>query len=140
MSRGSIENARVKKEITESLFALLEKKNFSEITVTDIIRGAGVARASYYRNFESKESIIEEYMNSIREEIMRDVHYADDIDIYNADNVLNGFERSLSYFLKNKSYILSIYNNGFGSLIQRIFNRYIEEFAGNMPQNSIEHY
>ena len=140
MSRASMENSRVKKEIINSFFNLLAKKQFSEITVTDIVKNAGVARASYYRNFSTKEAIIEEYMNSFYDLIMKDIDYDDDENIFNKNNVLDGFERALSYCMVNKSYILSIYNNGFGSMIQDIFNNYIEYFAGNMPQNSIEQY
>lgn len=65
MSRGSQENERVRKEITEALFSLLLRKEFSEITVTDIVTEANVARVSYYRNFETKEAIIEEYVDSV---------------------------------------------------------------------------
>lgn len=140
MSHGSIENAKTKKKITESLFILLKKKNFSEITVTDIVNTAGVARASYYRNFSSKESIIEEYMNTLRQEIIPDVEFTDDSNIFDYERIINSFERSLTYSLKNKSYILTLYKNGFGSLIQQILNRYIEEFAGDMPNNSIQKY
>ena len=38
MSKASMDNIRVKKQITEGLFPLLRKKPFSEITVTDIVK------------------------------------------------------------------------------------------------------
>lgn len=140
MSHGSIENAKVKRKITESLFMLLKKKKFSEITVTDIVSTAGVARASYYRNFDCKEAIIEEYMDMIHHEIIPESELTDDFDIFSYERIITGFERSLTYFLKNKSYILILYKNGFGSLIQEILNRYIEDVAGDMPCDSIERY
>ena len=58
MSKSSMDNQRVKNQIIEGLFSLLRKKAFSEITVTDIVKEAKVARASYYRNFQNKEEII----------------------------------------------------------------------------------
>ena len=58
MSKASMDNMRVKKQITEGLFSLLQKKPFSEITVTDIVKESKVARASYYRNFENSISLI----------------------------------------------------------------------------------
>ena len=51
-------NVEAKNKIVQALFTLLKKKRFSEITVTDLIKEAKVARATYYRNFECKEDII----------------------------------------------------------------------------------
>ena len=58
MDKRKEANLRVKKNITEALFALMDKKDFSKITVTDIIEEAKVARASFYRNYESKEDLL----------------------------------------------------------------------------------
>ena len=35
---------------------------------------------------------------------------------------------------------MTLYHNGFGNLIQQIFNRYTMEFAGNMSAHSVERY
>lgn len=140
MSKASKDNMRVKSQITEGLFSLLRKKSFSEITVTDIVKEAHVARASYYRNFESKEQIIEAAMDSLRDELMSDIPYDDDAHIFNQDNARAGFEKALTCCLVRKADLLTLYHNGFGSLIQQTFNRYIIEFAGNMSANSVERY
>ena len=140
MSKASMDNQRVKNQITEGLFSLLRKKSFSEITVTDIVKESRVARASYYRNFENKEQIIEAAMDNLRDELMSDIQYDDDAHIFNQENARVGFERALTSCLVKKADLLALYHNGFGSLIQQTFNRYIMEFAGNMPANSIERY
>lgn len=140
MSKASMDNMRVKNQITEGLFSLLRKKPFSEITVTDIVKEAKVARASYYRNFENKEQIIEAAMDSLRDELMSDIQYDDDEHIFNFKNTKAGFEKALTYCLIRKADLLALYHNGFGSLIQKTFNRYIMEFAGNMPANSLDRY
>lgn len=140
MSKASMDNIRVKNQITEGLFSLLRKKPFSEITVTDIVKESNVARASYYRNFENKEQIIEAAMDSLRDELMADISYDDDEHIFNLDNARNGFEKALTSCLIRKSDLLALYHNGFGSLVQQTFNRYIMEFAGNMSVNSVERY
>ena len=140
MSKASMDNQRVKNQITEGLFSLLRKKSFSEITVTDIVKEANVARASYYRNFQNKEEIIEAAMDSLRDELMADIQYDDDEHIFNQGNARAGFEKALTCCLVKKADLLTLYHNGFGSLIQQTFNRYIMEFAGNMPANSVERY
>lgn len=140
MSKASMDNMRVKNQITEGLFSLLRQKPFSEITVTDIVKEAKVARASYYRNFENKEQIIEAAMDSLRDELMNDIKYDDDEQIFNLENAKAGFEKALICCLIRKADLLALYHNGFGSLIQQTFNRYILEFAGNMPARSIDRY
>lgn len=140
MSKASMDNMRVKNQITEGLFSLLWKKPFSEISVTDIVKEAKVARASYYRNFENKEQIIEAAMDSLRDELMNDIQYDDDEHIFNLANAKAGFEKALTCCLLRKADLLALYHNGFGSLIQQTFNRYIMEFAGNMPAGSPSRY
>lgn len=140
MSKASMDNQRVKNQITEGLFSLLRKKSFSEITVTDIVKEANVARASYYRNFQNKEEIIEAAMDSLRDELMADIPYDDDEHIFNQKNAKTGFEKALTCCLVKKADLLTLYHNGFGSLIQQTFNRYIIEFAGNMPAGSATRY
>ena len=140
MSKAEMENKRVKRQITKGLFSLMKKKAFSEISVTDLVTEAGVARASYYRNFENKEAIIENVMDDLREELMKDIDYDDDASIFDAGNARRGFEKALSRCLTLKEELLILYKNGFGSLIQETFNRYTIEFAGNMPADSIERY
>lgn len=44
--------------ITESLLLLLKKKEYKDISITEICKKAGVTRMSFYRNFESKEDIL----------------------------------------------------------------------------------
>lgn len=140
MSKASMDNQRVRKQIADALFVLLRQKPFSEITVTDIVRKANVARASYYRNYENKEAIIEDAMDNIRNELMKDIDYYDDKRIFDKSNVLSGFTKALTACMVKKADLLALYNNGFGSLLQEIFNKYIMEFAGNMPASSIERY
>ena len=47
----------VENSLTQALFELMNRKPFSEITVTELVNHAGVGRATYYRNYTSKEEI-----------------------------------------------------------------------------------
>ena len=51
-------NQYTKHYIVEALGILLETKNFSEITVKEIVEKAGVGRATFYRNFQDKEDVL----------------------------------------------------------------------------------
>ncbi|MGI6046191.1 MAG: TetR/AcrR family transcriptional regulator [Eggerthellaceae bacterium] len=50
-------NAITRERIEATLIALMSEKDFSDITITDITKKAGVSRLAYYRNYESKEDI-----------------------------------------------------------------------------------
>ena len=55
------ESNRLTRESLEiSLLQLLEKKELAKITISELVNRAGVSRASFYRNYNSKEEILEE--------------------------------------------------------------------------------
>ncbi len=47
-----------KESVFTALMKLLEHRAFSELTITEITKVAGVSRAAFYRNYEKKEDII----------------------------------------------------------------------------------
>lgn len=57
--------------ITSALFELLETRPFSAVSVTDICERAGVARKTFYRNFESKMSVVERLVDQVFYEFMQ---------------------------------------------------------------------
>ncbi len=61
------ENYSVKTEIEKALLNLLAQKEYTDITVTDVVKEAKVARVSFYRNFTSIADVIE----SIAEQTMQ---------------------------------------------------------------------
>ncbi|HIT89368.1 MAG TPA: TetR/AcrR family transcriptional regulator [Candidatus Merdenecus merdavium] len=62
-----------KESLALALIYLMEKKDYNDITVTDLAKRAGVSRLTFYRNFETKEQILvwhiekgfQEYMDSL---------------------------------------------------------------------------
>ena len=69
-----IEN--VKKYISEAFFILLERKDLSKITITELIKKAGVCKASFYRNFDNYESIIKNYLEKFFKDLV--IKFSDD--------------------------------------------------------------
>lgn len=65
MNMHEEEHELVKQSLTEALISLMDVKPFSEITVTELVLKAGVARATYYRNFSSKEQVLTDYIDDI---------------------------------------------------------------------------
>lgn len=55
-------NAYVIENITKALLKLLQEKPIEEISISELCKQAGIGRASFYRNFDSKEDILRAYI------------------------------------------------------------------------------
>lgn len=67
---GAESNAITKECIESALILLMKEKSFAEISIQDIIHRAGVGRSSYYRNYKSKEAILESKLDSMIQEVL----------------------------------------------------------------------
>ena len=63
----------MKREIKDALMELIAEKQYMDITVTDIVTRAGVARASFYRYFNSINDVIDAISNELSEEMLEDI-------------------------------------------------------------------
>lgn len=60
------ESNRITKECIETaLLILMKEKQFKDISITDIVKRAGVSRTAYYRNYSSKEDILTNYLEVV---------------------------------------------------------------------------
>ena len=144
--KGNAErNEAARSAIVEALFTLMETERFSSISVLQIVEEAGVARMSYYRNFESKEQVIEAYVDRLHSELIAQSEKSA-ADAQGADGLLDektlvhGFKHSLERMRVEKRKILALINAGFATTLQRMMDGYLEERLGDMPARSIERY
>ena len=79
-ARKNKNNLFVRDCITQALFELLNKNDFEEITVTDIINKAGVSRMGFYRNFATKENVVEDYILDIFVETIEEIRAKRELD------------------------------------------------------------
>lgn len=133
MDKRREENLRVKENIINTLFRFMQKKSLSDITVTELVKGAGVARASFYRNYDSKEDVLVTLIRDVLE-LFRNEMKEDTAGLYSYDNVVLSF----SYFRKYRKYILDLYHSGFAMAILEEINHFHESVEGTMPSSSIE--
>ncbi|MCL1837344.1 MAG: TetR/AcrR family transcriptional regulator [Treponema sp.] len=62
---------RTKSWIFEAVMLLMDEKPYEKITVSDIAEKAGIARPTFYRNFNDKDDVIFEYlMNTFSTEVL----------------------------------------------------------------------
>lgn len=135
MDKQTDTSQKVRPKIIKALLTLLETKNFSEISVTDLVREAGVARQSYYRNFRSKEEIIEAFFLNLQSDVLRAFQ----------ENHITDYGQQcaiviLRVLLQNRSAILCLHRAGFSLHNQNLINARVEYAAGDMPSNSVERY
>ena len=128
-------NRIVRQKITDALFALMHEKNFSDITVTEIITTAGVARVTFYRNYATKENVLTALIDDILNKFADGNDYSE-IDCMKYAHV----EKSFRTFREYDRYVIDLYNSGFATLLLDRLNSFHEAIAGVMPQNSAEKY
>ena len=67
MQKSSSHNRQVQRTkswIFDALMLLMDEKPYEKITVSDIADKAGVARPTFYRNFDDKDEVVLEYLNN----------------------------------------------------------------------------
>lgn len=113
--------------ITNSLFELMKVKPYSEISINDITDNAKVHRASFYRNFSSKEDIIEKWLNRVT------VNFIESSKINFKEDSLNDFFLKLFNHLSNyKKECTLIYQAGYSHLLKNQFEDSFLKY--NMPR------
>lgn len=63
-----MEDKYVPHKITQGLLERMRENDFHSITVTMIVHRSEVGRASFYRNFDSKEDVIHQHMTRLLKE------------------------------------------------------------------------
>ena len=135
MDKRKIANQKVKNNITNALFELLKEKSISEISITEIIVKAKVARASFYRNYSSKESVITTLIQDILNEYHQEIKFEGG-NFYTYENIYKSFK----CFKKYSSQVLDLHRFGYGSILLDMLNQFHEYVAGDMQFNSIDRY
>lgn len=80
ISKNSLQNLKVsnkesrkltRESLEAALLLLLEKKTLDQITISELVAKAGVSRNAFYRNYKSKEAILESILTQIVRRIFR---------------------------------------------------------------------
>ena len=59
-----------KAALKESLLALMEQKNFEDISITDIVRAAELNRGTFYKHYQVKEELLNELLDDVAAEFI----------------------------------------------------------------------
>lgn len=135
MNIHMIESERAEKRIAESFLEILATKPAGEITITEIVQKANVSRMAYYRHFNSKENIVEFFLEEIvQSEMSCDADGC--LDLWSQTHCKEFFVVMLKYSKR----ILMLLERGYAGLIFDFINQKNIQFAGNMSVSSIDRY
>ena len=134
MDKRKEANLRVKAAITDTLFDLMSEKSLHDISITELITKANVARVSFYRNYSSKEDVLV----SLVKDILDDFRNSADYDMSNP-YTLHHVKRTFQYFQKYKRYMINLYNSGFGSMVLEELNNFHKSIMPE-PKSNAERY
>lgn len=56
-----------------SMIKLMDKKDFEKISITEIAKNAGVSRTAFYRNYETREALVEDICQNLFAELKSSV-------------------------------------------------------------------
>ncbi len=96
-------NAITRESLFEALLILVEKKPFEKITVSELVKRAGVSRTAFYRNYTSITQIVEERLLGLLDTLrasLAEPHYA--------DNMRSWYFDMLVYLKENHAFVLEI--------------------------------
>lgn len=106
---------RSRKFLTDALLNLMKKKPFHDITISELVKTADITRKTFYRNYDSKEDIITDYLDQLFNEYILCLSSFDTFTKYNA---------LTSYFTfckQYESFLLLLIQQ---ELIQLLYKRY----------------
>lgn len=122
-------NSYVKDQMTHALLELMMKYPFEEITITEIVKNATVGRASFYRNFISKEDILKQYLLRLIQEWGIEFEKSGDPNYF--------VESLFGHYLKYRKVYQLLYKQGLSYLVLNT----IKIVCGPKPeQDNIEAY
>lgn len=64
-------NALTCEALETALIFLLEKKELAQISISELVKKAGVSRTAFYRNYQSKEQLLDHIFSTIIRRVMK---------------------------------------------------------------------
>lgn len=123
-------NRQTRMHIGDTIVSLMNHKELSKITVSEIAQKAGISRMTFYHYYETKENVLTDYL---AEMISSFIEAREEKGI---NKRLHSFEHlnfALIFFSDYKQFMLQLYNNGcYHILIQGVneflYSQYGKEY------------
>ena len=130
-------NKLAKECIVTALIELMKARDFHSITITDLTNKAGVSRMAYYRNYTSKEDILNKFIDDVGTDVHEQL-----ADIYTDSDVYNYYYALLEQLGSYNDLAITTYKAGLGELILSQINKQMAltfPSAGDTPTDHYRH-
>ena len=134
---------KTREAIFKAFTELLSKKDFNQITVSEIIDGADVGRATFYSHFETKDFLLKEFCHELFCHIF-DTENGEGREhrhIFSCDGSASVFLHLFQHLQKNDNNILELLSSQNNELFLKYFRTNLEELVEShtdvfeMPKN-----
>lgn len=117
--------------IIQALLDLMEKTEYDKISVSGICRKADLDRRTFYRNFESKNDVLEQYIRLLGEEYIKNYATRDIPCKYTAAKIF--FE----FWSRHIPFIRNIKKCGLSDFIFQRFEKFTKEHTELLTNNGV---
>lgn len=135
MDKRKLANQLVKDRLLNALIEFSGVKDWSKVTVTELIEKSGVARASFYRNFKSVEEIIDYGIHKISL-CYHEGKPSQEEDFHDRDLMLYKFR----FYQEHADLVLAFHRAKITATLLDLITDCVIDTAGDMPVSSIRKY
>ena len=120
-------NEVVIESITQAMAVMIIDRPFEEISITELVRRAGVSRNSFYRNFRDKDDVLRRYIEGETDEWMGQRGWTHIVDP--KENKLR-MEHLLTHMYEYRDFIAGLKRDGKMHLLAAEFERATKQNIG----------
>lgn len=117
----NMKSVRTQQQIEKTLFSLLQKKPYAEISIAEITRKADVSRTSFYRNYENKDSVMIKFLANQYQK------FTDDITEHKLKSLTEQLTVYLNFFKENPNIMKTLLDAGFEGGLLNLQTRYLKK-------------
>ena len=122
-----------KEWIMTSLLELLLEKPYNQITITEIAFKAQLARRTFYRNFDSKEDVLNLYIQKLCSEYIELLEEEKTITVYNIAKVY------FTFWNRHLDFLILMEKNNLLYMILQKYNQYLPMIHQKFKRNKEQH-
>lgn len=135
MDKRKVANQMVKDKLLQALITLLQEKEWSKISITELVETSGVARASYYRNFSSLEELLDYGLAQIAQQYDKNIPSPVE-DFHNRELMRYKFR----FYKEHMSLILAFHRAKAPVTLLDVITDCVIDAKGDMPIHAISRY
>ncbi|MGN0346699.1 MAG: TetR/AcrR family transcriptional regulator [Lachnospiraceae bacterium] len=120
--------------ISEAIIALMKETEFHKITVSSVVKKAGIARMTFYLHYRSLYEALTDYLKILAEEFKTESNQDPKIGhIGEYSHILFALE----YYDRYRDYFLTLAGHNLHSILFDGINHYMEEQFSENPKHSV---